>query len=67
MSKKRIWLRDNEWCTVTWKRQREECCKCGARHEIDYRVVADEYLPGRALKVKGKLQFRARLVGRKKS
>lgn len=56
---------DGEWVTVAWRGQHEQCCTCGSRHVVDYRVVADEYLPGRPLKFKGLLQFRARRLGRK--
>jgi hypothetical protein len=41
-----VW--DGEWITITWTDQHEQCCKCGAKHSIDYRVK------------NGKLQFRAR-------
>lgn len=39
---------ENEWVIIAWIDQGEECCKCGLRHRVDYRVK------------NGKLQFRAR-------
>lgn len=51
MSKpKTIDIDDGEWVTIAWKGQREECCKCGAKHRLDFQVVG------------GKLQFRASSV-----
>lgn len=41
-------IEDNEWVTIDWKGQREQCCDCGLRHVVDYRVHD------------GKLQFKAR-------
>ncbi len=38
---------DGEWVEIAWKGQHEKCCRCGARHVVDYRVED------------GKLQFRA--------
>lgn len=48
-----IQIDDNEWVTIAWKGQREQCCSCGERHEVDYRVED------------GKLQFRARRLGKR--
>lgn len=45
---------DDEWVTIAWKNQREQCCECGLTHTVDYRVED------------GKLQFRARNLGRRK-
>lgn len=45
---------DAEWVTIAWKSQHEECCTCGAKHTVDYRVVD------------GKLQFRASRLPRKR-
>lgn len=45
---------DDEWVTISWKGQHEECCKCGVRHRVDYRVH------------NGKLQFKARNLGVKR-
>lgn len=39
---------ENEWVTIEWINQHEECCNCGAKHAIDYQVID------------GKLQMRAR-------
>jgi hypothetical protein len=47
----RVEIDDYEWVTISWSRQHEECCKCGLRHTVDYRVVD------------GKLQFRAKNLG----
>jgi hypothetical protein len=44
----------NEWVTISWNAQHEECCNCGLVHIVDYRVH------------NGKLQFRARRRGEKK-
>jgi len=44
---------DNEWITIEWTDQHEECCHCGLVHSVDYRVQD------------GKLQFRARQIGRR--
>lgn len=46
---------DDEWVTITWKAQHEQCCNCGMVHKVDYRVNEG-----------GKLQFRARQVKVKK-
>jgi len=46
-----VHIDDGEWVTIAWKGQREECCDCGKRHSVDYRVAEN-----------GKLQFRARGV-----
>jgi hypothetical protein len=46
-----VHIEDGEWVTVDWKGQREECCQCGLRHRVDYRVAEG-----------GKLQFRATQV-----
>jgi hypothetical protein len=56
MAKKRpvIQIHDNEWVTIDWIGQHEECCGCGLRHVVDYRVKD------------GKLQFRAHNKGGKK-
>lgn len=51
----RIQIDSNEWVTISWTAQHEECCECGLRHIVDYRVE------------NGKLQFRARRAGEKKS
>lgn len=45
----------NEWVTIAWNAQHEECCACGLKHIVDYRVID------------GKLQFKARRKGEKKS
>lgn len=39
---------DGEWVTIAWKGQHEECCDCGLKHRVDFRVAEN-----------GKLQFRA--------
>jgi hypothetical protein len=43
----------NEWVTIEWTGQHEECCDCGLIHIVDYRVID------------GKLQFKARRRGEK--
>ena len=44
---------DDEWVTIEWNNQHEECCECGLKHTISYRVV------------NGKLQFKGRRLNRK--
>lgn len=48
-----VHVEDNEWITIAWKNQREKCCDCDLQHDVDYQVLD------------GKLQFRARRVGKK--
>lgn len=50
----RLQVESNEWVTISWNGQHEECCDCQLVHIVDYRVVD------------GKLQFRARRLGEKK-
>ncbi len=45
-----IIIDDGEWVTISWDKQREQCCNCGMVHTVDYRVKD------------GKFQFRARRV-----
>lgn len=45
----------NEWVTIEWVGQHESCCNCGLTHVVDYRVED------------GKLQFRARHLGERKT
>lgn len=47
-----ISVNDGEWVTISWSNQHEQCCGCGLRHRIDYRVVD------------GKLQFKGTNLGR---
>lgn len=44
---------DDEWVTIEWTGQREQCCDCDLIHEVDHRVKD------------GKLQFRARRLPKK--
>jgi hypothetical protein len=44
---------EDEWITIAWTGQHEECCDCGLKHRIDYRVVD------------GKLQFRGKRINHK--
>jgi hypothetical protein len=46
-----IQLDDNEWTTIEWRNQHEQCCDCGLKHSVDFRVAEN-----------GKLQFRARRI-----
>lgn len=50
-AKKIVQIDDDEWVTIGWAKQLEECCDCGLRHSVDYRVADG-----------GKLQMRARRV-----
>lgn len=56
MTKRRppVTIDDNEWVTIAWKGQHEECCVCGTQHRVYFRVID------------GKLQFRAINIGRKR-
>ena len=54
MTRPLIHIDDGEWVTIAWRGQREECCKCGERHKVDYRVE------------NGKLQFRATSLGKRR-
>lgn len=49
-----ITIDDDEWVTIAWSRQHEQCCNCGLVHTVDYRVH------------NGKLQFKARAIKRPK-
>jgi len=51
MAKKKpvVQIDDGEWTTIAWKGQHEQCCDCGLKHIVDFRVAEN-----------GKLQFRAR-------
>lgn len=44
---------NGEWVIIAWVDQHEQCCGCGLRHTVDYRVKD------------GKLQFRATNKGSK--
>lgn len=46
-----VHIDDGEWVTVAWSGQHEECCECGLKHRVDFRVADG-----------GKLQFRASRV-----
>lgn len=48
-----IQIEDGEWVTIDWKGQLEECCGCGMRHKLSYRIAEG-----------GKLQFKASQVRR---
>lgn len=52
MTRKRpiIQINDDDWVTVEWVGQHEECCGCGMKHTVDYRVH------------NGKLQFKAKQI-----
>lgn len=45
---------DDEWVTISWTHQHEECCDCGKRHVVSYRVH------------NGRLQFKARGIGKRR-
>ena len=42
---------EGEWIRIAWKGQHEECCDCGMRHSINYKVDK-----------KGRLYFKAKLL-----
>jgi hypothetical protein len=46
----RIQLDDDEWVTIAWMGQHEECCGCGRVHTVDFRVE------------RGNLQMKARTI-----
>lgn len=50
-----IQVDSNEWVTISWTGQHEQCCACGLTHVVDFRVD------------NGRLQFRARQLGEKKT
>lgn len=39
---------DDEWVEIAWTGQQEECCDCGLKHRVSFRVTD-----------RGKLQFKA--------
>jgi hypothetical protein len=41
---------DDEWITIAWVGQHEQCCLCGTKHRVDYRVID------------GKLQFKGHML-----
>jgi hypothetical protein len=45
-----IHVDEDEWVTIDWVGQNEQCCECGLKHKIDYRVH------------NGKLQFKGRRI-----
>jgi len=47
-----VQIDDGEWITVDWKGQHEECCDCGLRHRVDYRVADGGKLQIRATRLK---------------
>jgi len=47
-----IQIDDGEWVTIEWRRQREECCECGLKHNVDYRVAEGGKLQMRAVRLK---------------
>lgn len=49
-----IHIDDGEWVTITWSRQHEECCQCGARHTVSYRVAEDGALQFKAFSLSNK-------------
>lgn len=49
----KIQIDPDEWVTIEWTGQHEECCDCGLKHSISYRVVD------------GKLQFKGKRINRK--
>lgn len=51
----KVQIDPNEWVTIAWTGQHEQCCDCGLTHIVDFRVED------------GKLQFRARRLGDKKT
>lgn len=44
---------EDHWTTIEWVNQHEECCECGLKHSITYRVHD------------GKLQFKGKRINRK--
>lgn len=45
-----IQIDDGRWYEIAWMGQHEECCRCGVKHVVDYKVE------------RGKLMMRARYV-----
>lgn len=54
MAKKKptVQLEDGEWVTIAWKGQHEECCDCGLKHRVDFRVADGGKLQMRAMRTK---------------
>jgi len=47
-----VQLDDGEWVTIAWRGQHEECCDCGLKHRIDFRVAEGGKLQMRVARVK---------------
>lgn len=47
-----VQIEDGEWVTFAWKGQHEECCNCGLKHRVDYRVAEGGKLQVRAVQIK---------------
>lgn len=45
-------INDGEWVTIAWKGQHEECCDCGLKHRVDFRVADGGKLQMRSTRVK---------------
>lgn len=48
----KVQLEDGEWVTIDWKGQHEECCDCGLKHRVDFRVADGGKLQMRASRIK---------------
>lgn len=47
-----VWVHDNEWVDISWKGQQEECCGCGLKHRVDFRVREGGVLQFKAVQLK---------------
>lgn len=47
-----VQIEDGEWVTIDWKGQHEECCDCGLKHRVDFRVADGGKLQMRATRVR---------------
>lgn len=47
-----IQIEDGEWFTIAWKGQHEECCVCGLKHRLEFRVADGGKLQMRATRVR---------------
>lgn len=50
--RKTVQINDGEWVTIAWKGQHEECCDCGKKHRVDFRVAENGQLQMRAVGIK---------------
>lgn len=47
-----IQIDDGEWVTIDWKGQHEQCCDCGLKHRVSFRVAEGGKLQMKAARIK---------------